>query len=393
MVILEEQALVTDAVALARAWEGDDSFLLMPSPCPVPPSWLDQVLGWLPATLAQGHFGILTSGSTGAPKLVIGNKLRTANLARQIHEAQALEPVTSAVLALPLAYSYSLVNQWLWSHLHRRALLLTRGLSDPAALYATLQASREAMLCMVGSQIPLFRRYLPAGTQFPGVIRLNFAGAPFPQAELPWLREVFPQAEIFHNYGCTEALPRLTVRRGNEHPDPMVLGAPLKGIELAVCEGGELRFRSPYSAVAIAGEEGVHLLKADEWLATGDLAECQTDGSMRLMGRASEVFKRHGEKISLSTVTGLLREYWHGDLALYTEMAPDGEMGYVVAITPEPRGSEVRNILLGFRERYRRPHWPIRIEAVEKIPLSANGKPDLNALRDGGGKVLWKQML
>jgi acyl-coenzyme A synthetase/AMP-(fatty) acid ligase len=391
MLILEEQAATPEA--LAQAWEGDRSFLLVPTPCPVEAIWLDCVLGKLPVTLRQEHFGILTSGSTGAPKLVIGNKERTAKLAREIHRAQALESVTTAVLALPLAYSYSLVNQWLWAHLYGRELLSTRGLGDPAGLYAALQGSRDAMLCLVGSQVPLFRRHLPTGMQFPGIIRLNFAGSPFPQAELPWLREVFPQAEIYHNYGCTEALPRLTVRRGDESPDPMVLGEPLAGIELALGEGGELRFRSPYSAVAIAGEDGLNLIAANEWLGTGDLAVCLEDGRVRLIGRASQVFKRHGEKISLSAVTSQLREHWSGGIALYTETSPDGEMGYVVALTPEPASAELRKILLGFRERYRRPYWPIRIEAVENIPLSANGKPNLNALRESGGKVIWKQML
>lgn len=393
MLVLEEQQVATDPSSLAKAWDGRQSFILLPSPCPVSSAWLDGVLSNLPLSLHDGHFGILTSGSTGAPKLVIGNKERTASLARQIHAAQALESVRMAVLTLPLAYSYSLVNQWLWSHLHGRLLVQTRGLADPAALHVALLSSTHAMLCMVGSQIPLFRRYLPDGMHFGGVIRLNFAGAPFPQREIPWLRAVFPNAEIYHNYGCTEALPRLTVRCGDENPDPMVLGPPLKGIELDAGKEGELRFRSPYSAVAIAGKDDLHLIGADEWLETGDLAERQMDGSFRLMGRSSEVFKRHGEKISLSAVNGLLREHWPGDLALYTELAPDGEMGYVVALTPEPAASEVRHVLLGFRERYRRPQWPIRIETVESIPLLTNGKPDLNALQAGGGKVLWKQML
>lgn len=393
MLILEEQQLSADISLLARAWDGKETFLVLPSPRPVQDNWISDAIARLPAELLHGHFGLLTSGSTESPKLVIGKKDRTLALVRRIHEAQSLESITTAILTLPLGYSYSLVNQWIWSHAYERKLIQTQGLADPKLLVSVLTSCRDAMLCLVGSQIPIFKRVFPHNSRFLGVHRINFAGAPFPQSELPWLETVFPNAVVLHNYGCTEALPRLTIRQAYASSDPMVLGDPLPGITLSVGADSQLRFTSPYSAVAIASETEVSIIRKDELIPTGDLAETQSDGRIRLIGRASEVFKRHGEKLSLVTISNLVKDHWSGNFGLYIERAMDGELGYVLSLEASPKNVDVRQLLMGFRSRSKRTHWPIRIVATEKIPLTDNGKPNVKALQLQDSITLWKQML
>lgn len=393
MQVLEEKRIVEHPEDLAIAWGAEQSFVLLPSPLPVEQDWIGQVLGSLPAEFAKGHFGILTSGSTGTPKLVFGEKARAESLAAEIHRRQQLDIVKETIRALPLAYSYCLVNQWVWSHCMERPLRHTPGLSDPSRLIAALAQAESAMLCLVGSQVPLLRRYVAPGTSFPGVVRLNFAGGPFPQNELPWLSECFPDATLFHNYGCTEALPRLTIREAGECTDAMILGRPLDGISLRLNEQGELHFRSPYSAVAYADQTGCRLFSSEDWLATGDLAEALDEGRFRLVGRQSEVFKRHGEKISLAAIESVLRESWPGAVAFFRETARDSEPGYVAVFSPSPDPITLRKLLVALRDRFRRPHWPIRVEAADHLPLSANGKVDLAKLREIPKQILWKQML
>lgn len=391
--ILSESDLRLDLQALTRAWESEPSFVLIPSPSPVDDQWLSHCLTQLSAGFAVGHFVILTSGSTGLPKLVVGNKLRTTQLAREIHQRQDLEEVQAAVLALPLSYSYSLVNQWVWAHVHNRRLVATKGLSEPSQLLATLAETPASMLCMVGSMLPIFKRYIEPGKAFPEVIRINFAGGPFPQADLPWLRAVFPSARIFHNYGCSEALPRLTIRPAESDDDPMVLGAPVKGVELQIDEHGQLRFRSPYSAVALVDQQGIKSISENEWVATGDLAEIQDNGRLRLLGRSSEVFKRYGEKISLPLLAQSLRQVWAGDIAFYTEDTPQGETGHVLVLAPHADKEDAKRLMLHLRHHFRRQFWPIRIEAATAIPLLANGKADISVLKSAVHQLLWKQIM
>lgn len=391
--IYSEAEILARPAALAEAWDAAPFVLVVPEPCSVSRPWLDGVVGQLPAHLRDGHFGVLTSGSTGVPKLVIGSKSRSRALAAELHRRQDLAPVGTALLALPLAYSYSLINQWLWSHVHERRFLVTRGLADPAALLVALDEADNSMLCLVGSQVPLLRRYVPSGRTFPRVIRLNFAGGPFPQKELPWIRETFPASQIYHNYGCTEAMPRLTIRPAESSQEAMVLGAPLSGIQLRVTAEGWLQFTSPYGALAIADDQGVRSFGEHEWIDTGDLAEARPDGSYFLLGRRSEVFKRHGEKVSLPALAAALGERWTGQIAFLLETAPDGETGHVAVLAPAPDQTELRLMLLSLRRRFRRPLWPIRLDSLPVMPTSANGKPDLQALRSLPRTILWKQII
>lgn len=391
--VLSEAEVQKSSALLSEAWNSDSSFILLPTPSPISKEWLSEAIALIPSEFAQGHFGILTSGSTGTPKLVIGSKSRTALLAREIHTRQKLGPVETAIVTLPLSYSYSLVNQWVWAHLYERRIVQTRGLADPAALLVTLEESKSSMLCMVGSMLSVLRRYIAADRIFPNVIRLNFAGGPFPQADMDWLQQVFPRACVYHNYGCTEALPRLTIRRADESSDPMELGAPVHGAEFNIDQDGMLLFRSPYSASLILDVEKTKRIALLDWVSTGDRAELLPNGRVRLLGRKSEVFKRHGEKISLSLLGESIQGVWNKGLAFYTETAGDGETGHVLVLAPDADQAVARAILLHLRQQYRRPFWPIRIENAESIPLSGNGKPDLAALKQQPRTLLWKQIL
>ncbi len=63
--------------------------------------------------------------------------------------------VEQTILALPLAYSYAFINQFVWSEVLGRQLIQTPGLKRPEAFGATLAGARNAMLCLVGTQAKL----------------------------------------------------------------------------------------------------------------------------------------------------------------------------------------------------------------------------------------------
>jgi len=297
------------------------------------------------------------------------------------------------VCILPLTYSYAFINQWLWAHVFNRKLRLTRGFSEPDYLQATLSQASNAMLCMVGSQVSLLRRFFPK-TVFPDIIRLHFAGGRFPQEQLDFLHQCFPNAEIYNNYGCAEAMPRLSIRRAEEASQAAHIGFTLPGIEMTSDRKKRLLFRSPFGAVAYINDEGFKSVAPDEWVPSGDLGEPLDDGGWRLLGRANEVFKRYGEKISLPQLLTTVKSHWSGEAVFYQEVDPGGEQACVLVLSPEPDKQEVRQILMAFRNNHPRPHWPLRIESLEQMPLLPNGKADTQSLAQTRGKQLhWRQRI
>ena len=89
------------------------------------PNWLNHALASLPVELTADYFALLTSGSTGEPKLVIDQRLRAEQLTRALHELQESGPVAETILALPPTYNYSFVTQWVWARCHDRRLVPT----------------------------------------------------------------------------------------------------------------------------------------------------------------------------------------------------------------------------------------------------------------------------
>ena len=391
--ILRESGSLDDVARLDRAWAAPETFAFLPEKSAVDDAWVEAALAGLPDELRRDHFALLTSGSTGQPKLVVGSRARARRLARVLHDVQDSDAVEEAILTLPLSYCYSFVNQWLWAREMGRRLVPTRGFADPGLLRETLERAQSAMLCLVGAQVGLFAAHLPDEV-FPGVARVHFAGGPFPQAELASLRRRFPSAAVFNNYGCAEAMPRLTVRRAEEGSRAADVGRPLEGVELDTTEAGELRFRSPYAAVAFVDEGGVRVCEPGAWIPTGDLARRGPDGAWELLGRAGQVFKRYGEKVSVARLLETVARAWSGAAEVYREADRMGEPGACLLLAPEPSEEDVRAILKSLRAELPRAHWPLRLESVDGLPTLANGKVDLASLSTLEGKrVHWRNRI
>ncbi len=143
--ILLESNREDDTDRLDRAWAGAESFVFVPAKAGVSDEFLADAIGRLPEEYGRGHFLLLTSGSTGEPKLVVGERERTNQLARTLHTIQSSDPVEETLVALPLSYSYAFVNQWRWSRVHQRRLVYTAGFSDPKSLLGAL--ARQTTPC------------------------------------------------------------------------------------------------------------------------------------------------------------------------------------------------------------------------------------------------------
>jgi long-chain acyl-CoA synthetase len=92
---------------------------------------------------------------------------------------------------------------------------------------------------------------------------------------------------LVQGYGMTETTALITLNHPF-HVASGTIGKPLPGREVKLGADGELLVRGPMISNA-TWSGGAIRQRAEDWLATGDLAETQSTGELRFLGRKSEV--------------------------------------------------------------------------------------------------------
>lgn len=332
---------------------------------------------------------LLTSGSTGAPKVIATSLDNLDRGVIAIHAAQGLEAVDTTGVLLPLAYSYALVNQVLWAVRFGRRLTLTPGLAMPGDALRLLRETRAGMVCLVAHQARVLLRYgFDAAAALPDVGVLNFAGAPFPVSSIARLRALFPHAVLVNNYGCAEAMPRLTVGRvGDEATDSTWAGRPIDGIELRIAGDepvGPITFRGPSTSLGVLDNDGA-LVPHPEWIPSGDLGRLE-EGHLHVAGRHDQVVKVFGERISVVEIEDALRVTGAVEAMVWVGRDAQGD-DMVRAVVTGAESPPIEALEAAFVARLPRNLWPREVCYAPSWPLLANEKTDaprLKAMCDAG---------
>ena len=338
----------------------------------------------IPCRVPQEIFlALLTSGSTGEPKIVATTEENLIAGITAIHQAQELNSVHSTGVTLPLAYSYSLVNQLFWAILYDRQLLLTGNTFSPHAMLDTLTRDRVEMVCLVAEQLrSLTSKNIPGQQQLRDVICVNFAGAPFPVSHFQILKTLFPNARIYNNYGCTEAMPRLTIQDvSNGINDSNAVGYPIDKVEIRIAsdnECGPVEFRGPSTSIGYIDEQG-QLVPHPSWIQSGDVGYIR-DGKLYIEGRNDMIVTIGGERHSLMEIeTAVMALPINHAMVWQIENGQDrGEIHLVLSGKKQISRSSLGNC---FRDLLPRSLWPRQVFWSQHWPTSPNGKTDRTKLQ------------
>jgi long-chain acyl-CoA synthetase len=148
---------------------------------------------------------------------------------------------------------------------------------------------------------PLVRRAVLRRAGLDRCAQLIVGSAPCPDRLLADFREL--GVEIHNAYGLTEA-PLVTLNRRGANLLGTV-GTPLPATEIRLAPDGEVLVRGPQ----VGGAEGTTEGPAEGWLATGDLGELTSDGSLVIRGRKKEILvTSYGKNIHPAKIESLLRQ-------------------------------------------------------------------------------------
>ena len=325
-----------------------------------------------------------TSGTTGTPK---GAVLSHANLLASSESVRLAWKWTAddrLVLALPLFHIHGLGVGLHGTLLAGAAAVLLPRFDPDAVLDAV--AAHDATLFF---GVPTMYARLADSPRLAelGRLRLCVSGsAPLPPALFDRLAAGSGQ-RVLERYGMTETGMNVSNPYDGERR-PGTVGFPLPGVELRLAAHHEIELRGPnvFSGYWGRPEETAAAFTPDGWFRTGDIGEHDTDGYLRLVGRARELIISGGLNVYPREVEDVLLE--HPAVAeVAVAGVPDPEWGEVVTawvvparVGAPPAGAD----LLRFAaERLARFKCPRRVVVVEALPRNALGKVLRHELRPG----------
>jgi acyl-CoA synthetase (AMP-forming)/AMP-acid ligase II len=325
--------------------------------------------GLLKQLRGRGHPGLIlaTGGTTGAPKLVLHD---LANLLAQIPVRSGRPWRTLPLMSLDHIGGLDMA----WRALAcGQTLVAPPPVITPGAVAEVIARHHVEVLPATPSFLNLLLLSESAGGHDLGSLRIVPYGAePMPEGLLARLRARLPAVDFIQKFGTSEtgALP---VKDGGTG-----LRLPAPGPEFAHrIMDGELWICSPARALGyLSGQPGG--FEPAGWFRTGDLAEELPDGSLRILGRCSEVINVGGEKVLPGVVEGMLLAHpLVADCRVYAQA--NALLGQVVAADVVWRGTEtdalqVKRLLHAFGASSPKCHLPAVVRLVKSIDTTWNLK-------------------
>jgi acyl-CoA synthetase (AMP-forming)/AMP-acid ligase II len=310
---------------------------------------------------------LYTSGSTGAPRAVMQTVANITQNSRAIASVLGLTARDRAMLILPLSYCYG--RSVLQTHLLvGGSVFLDPRFMYPGVVLETMGAEGCTGFAGVPLTFEILKRKGPIDRRALASLRyVTQAGGAMSLATTDWVRAVFEPAKLFVMYGQTEATARLTCLPPERARDKRgSVGLPIPGVELRVVDdhgvdvaGGATGHLVARGANVTPGyyeepDETAKILH-DGWLWTGDVAFRDAEGFVFLVGRAKDVLKIGGHRVSPSDIEAVLAE--HPDVA---EVA--------VAGVPDALVGEAPVALVALRPGAHVTERELRQHCGEKLP-------------------------
>jgi amino acid adenylation domain-containing protein len=335
---------------------------------------------------------IYTSGSTSMPKAVVSLQRNVTFAAAAIQERLALRADDVIGCYLPLAFDYGLYQALLACAVGATLALGTMEDVGPGFL-RELRGREVTVLPAVPSMVAVLLQLAarrPEGR--PALRMVTNTGAHLSPAVIAELRERFPGADVFPMFGLTEC-KRVSILLPSEvDARPGSVGRPLAGTACWIVDEdgkpvppgtpGELVVTGPHvmagywRAPELSAQRYRHFAEAGERaLFTGDRCALDDDGYLYFHGRADDVFKRRGFRVSAAEIEAAALDV-DRVLAAAVVLSPVPEPILYVrsSRTPPEISAELRLRLDDYK-------LPAKVRVVDELPLTPNGKIDKAALR------------
>ncbi|MGC8660409.1 MAG: AMP-binding protein [Desulfomonilaceae bacterium] len=347
-----------------------------------------------------------TSGTTGFPKGAALTHHNILNNGFFVAELQGITDKDRICIPVPLYHCFGMVMGNLGCVTHGATMVYPSDGFDPLLVLKTVQEEKCTSLYGVPTMFiaeldhPDFEKFDLSSLRT-GVM----AGSPCPIEVMKKVNALMNMRDITICYGMTETSPVSTQTRaetpldkrvstvGVTHPHLEIkIVSPLDGQIVPIGEAGELCTRG-YSVMSgywnneAATREAIDTAR---WMHTGDLAEMDEDGYVKIVGRIKDMIIRGGENVYPREIEEFF--YTHPDISdVQVVGVPDVKYGEeIMAWVKLKPGStltaeDLRSFCKGKIAHYKVPRY---FKFVDDFPMTVTGKIQKYLMRQESIKEL-----
>jgi amino acid adenylation domain-containing protein len=341
-----------------------------------------------------------TSGTTGKPKGILATH---SNLAHYLQAARHKFGFQATDVFSSIArYTFSISLFDLLSPLAVGASVRLMPRDEIFTLTTFSQRLAELTVMHAGpSLLANLFRFLKSGQAegqtYPHLRHISTGGDLVPASIMEEMTRVFPQAEVFVIYGCTEISCMGTtfpVER-DQHIDRSFVGRPFPDVSLRLLDShrqlvpvgvvGEIYFAGKGVVAGYLNRSDLNQdkfveLDGQRFYSTGDLGRLHENGDLEMLGRQDHQIQLRGIRIELAGIENTVRELGlAAQCAIVHKTSEDDER--LVAFVVEPRDRDISHFRQSLSKVLPVDMLPQHLVVLEKMPVTANGKLDRQALQ------------
>ena len=314
-----------------------------------------------------------TSGTTGMPK---GAMITQNNLLSNLQAVEQYFQIDSAdriLITRPLYHCAVLTGELLTSLCRGLNISFQPGAFRPQTVLRRIYEDNITVLCGTPT---LFHHLYQSASHRELCLPLKtiaVSGECMSLTAAQEIRQLVPQANVYHVYGLTEASPRVSALPPEQFAaHPLSVGFPLSGIEANVCDGELLIKGASVMKGYYAAQDATRRVLKDGWLHTGDMADMDCEGRITILSRKDDMIIRAGMNVYPAEIENALKTdkrikdvmvYGVSDAAtqkIFCKMVANG-------LTKPELLTLCRSVLS--------PHQiPDQVEFVDSLPRNASGK-------------------
>ena len=325
-----------------------------------------------------------TSGTTGKPKGVMLSEQNILTNVKDICSYLAINQEDAILIARPLYHCAVLTGEFLTSLIKGVRIHFYSEEFQPHKLNALIVENEITVFCGTPTLLSMLARFKRKNIECTIKV-ICISGECMSKETGKLISNSFPNVDIYHVYGLTEACPRVSYLPPDlfeKHPDSV--GVALDSISLKIVKSD--------GCIADIGEEGIlwvhggnvmfgyyndttqteKVLK-DGWLCTGDIAVIDPDGLLRIKGRSDDLIIRAGMNIYPAEVEATLKIDERVREA-FVYRIENSYIGVQVGLKISGAFSnvdEVKRLCLDILPSFQVPSY---IELLDELPKNGSGK-------------------